>query len=111
MRVDDFETLVRRYTIAGAWVDDQGRSYVFTADGTAVFPDRRFDYQVNIDLALVVHDIPLEKRFDSIFGEKERWGTWAFELAGDELLLYETSGDFHEVRAEQPFLSLRRAAD
>ena len=107
VRIDDFKDLVRRYTVAGTWLDEAGLTYRFKENGTAVFPDRSIDYWVITDHVTDVH-------FDAIYVDRDSSGgpgCWGFELEGDELRLYETSGDYHGVRADEPFLRLQRSAD
>ncbi len=97
--VGSTDEFLRSQTVAGVYLDQQGRKYIFGVDGAASFPDHQFTYQVGCD--------HFEARFDYLFGKEV---DWAFKLSGDTLKLFKCNGDGPAGHDPKPFLTLKRVA-
>ncbi len=97
--------------LAGKYHDSSGRQYTFSVDGRAVWPDRKFKYEVGLDYAFQEPDYLINlSEFDSA---KMGWVAYAFRWQGDTLLLYhempQNPDDPEGMSAENtPFAVLRR---
>ena len=94
------ENYVAAVVLVGKYADDGGRSYIFEKDGWAIFPGRRFKYEIGIDHVLTSFDYfwippaPTKKEY-------------AFKWAAGKLQLFETHGEPPwGVVDKQPFLVL-----
>lgn len=89
---------VSRVVLAGKYRDSHGRVYEFTKDGWAVFPDRKFRFEIGLDHVLDDFDYFMD-------GTK----TWAFKRKGAELQIFPTSGagGLEEISSNRPYLTLR----
>ena len=83
--VGDAEHYVAKEVLSGRYTDQDGRPYVFGADGWATFPDnRRFSYLIGIDHVLNNYDYFEDKTANKTFGFKKR---------GKSLEVFGTSGE------------------
>lgn len=81
--------LVNGIAIAGAYADEKGRPYTFTADGQATMPDGTFAYE--LALAPVAGPCELiESVAETEAAPRKRFG---FEWKGGRLHLFEVTGD------------------
>lgn len=97
--VGDASRYVATILLAGEYTDEQGRRYVFGTDGWAIFPDRKFEYQVGLDHVLNQYDY-----FDDRTSNK----VYAFKRREKVLEIFGTSGDNNQFVDEQPILSLKQ---
>lgn len=101
---DALATKVNEIVLAGDYVDEQGRSYKFGANGEAAFPESKFSYEISLAAAGANCDY-FEAPDDKAPGGKRPYGyTWK---AG-KLHLFEATGDKpSRVRcASKPFAVL-----
>ena len=96
--VGDLDRYVAQEALAGRYVDDKGRSYVFGTDGWATFPERRFEYVVASD------HVPNEYDY---FYEKPGGRVFVFERNNGLLQIFKTTGEVDEVVDKRPSYSLR----
>ncbi len=96
--VGNLDRYVAQEALAGAYVDDEGRSYVFGNDGWASFPERKFEYTVASDHVLNPYDYFYEKPGGRVF---------VFERHGSQLQIFRTRGEIDEVVGKRPSYSLR----
>jgi hypothetical protein len=82
---EPLETFVNRATIAGKYLDAEGRSYEFTEAGEAILPDRTFQYEVSLDPRRANCELIISHREHDPQG-KERIG---YAWKGATLQLYE----------------------
>ncbi len=85
--------------LAGEYVDQHSRHYVFAKDGNATFPDRKFRYSVGMDHILNGFDY---------FQDDTAKKTYGFRRKGDILDITHTSGAVGQNLEKTPFLSLRK---
>jgi len=101
---ETLENQINRVVIAGKYKDREGRSYEFTQAGEAVLPDRRFAYEVALDVKAGNCDLVHSHRERAPEG-KERLG---FAWKAGELQLFNTKAlpeDRYACEAK-PFLIL-----
>lgn len=89
---------VSRIVLAGKYRDGRGRIYEFTEDGWAVFPDRKFRFEIGLDHVLDPFDYFMD-------GSK----MWAFKRKGAELQIFPTSdaNGPEEISSDRPYWTLR----
>lgn len=89
---------VSKLVLAGKYRDSRGRPYEFTQDGWAVFPDRKFRFEIGLDHVLDGFDYFMD-------GTK----MWAFKRKGVELQIFPVSNADgpDEISSDQPYLTLR----
>lgn len=98
---------VAKKVIVGDYVDSEGKHYSFKEDGTAVFGNVKFEYEIGLDFAERWHTDKDLKMRDYFQNSKTR-ELYEFEIKDDVLSIYRTSGDmFSEVEPE-PFLKLKK---
>lgn len=97
--VGDAGRYVATIVLAGEYTDVQGQLYVFGTDGWAIFPDRKFEYQVGLDHILNQYDY-----FDDRTSNK----VYAFKRRDRVLEIFGTSGDINQFVDERPILSLKQ---
>jgi hypothetical protein len=97
--VNDAIDYVSRAVLVGKYKDKQGRAYEFRGDGWAVFPDRKFKFEIGVDHVLNDYDYFME--------DKKK--TWAFKRSGGRLQIFPTTDveGFDQISSDRPFLSLR----
>ena len=83
---EPLEVFVNKNTVAGKYEDEDGKPYEFSGEGDAMFPDRKFAYEVLLDTAQASCDV-LTSHHEKEPEGKERIG---FAAKGDKLLLYKT---------------------
>ena len=96
--VGNLDRYVAQEALAGAYVDDEGRRYVFGNDGWASFPERKFEYVVESDHVLNPYDYFYEKPGGLVF---------VFQRRGGQLQIFETTGELDEGVGKRPSYSLR----
>jgi len=91
---------VSRVVLAGKYRDSRGRVYEFTEDGRAIFPDRKFKFEIGLDHVMDAFDYFMD-------GAK----MWAFKRKGAELQIFPTSNanGLDEISSDRPQLTLREA--
>lgn len=89
---------VSRTVLVGKYHDKQGRAYEFKKDGWAVFPDRKFKFEIGTDHVLDAFDYFIENR-----------KMWAFKRDGSQLQIFPTNDveGFDQISSDRPYLSLR----
>ena len=97
--VGDLASYARELLLAGGYVDQHGKRYIFDRDGTAVFPDHKFKYSVGTDQVL--------NRFD-YFQDNTRHEVFGFRRAGDTLEIFRTHGEINQYVDKTPFLFLHK---
>ncbi len=97
--VKDATEYISRAVLVGKYHDHQGRVYEFREDGWAVFPDRRFRFEIGIDHVLT--------GFDYFMDSGKVWG---FKRNSGELQIFVTSdaAGFDQIQS-RPYLSLLEA--
>lgn len=95
---DNAKSFVAGKTLAGMYKDQAGQVYVFRPDGWAIFPDRKFKYEVGLDHVFTHYDY---------FRDSDLRKNFAFERIGDKLSVFKTSGDAKESVEKTPTLSLK----
>lgn len=78
--VKDKYAFVAKIMIVGQYRDARGRTYEFKDDGWAVFPDRKFKYEIGLDHVLNNYDYYMENR-----------NIWALRRNGKELQIFATA--------------------
>lgn len=94
--------------LVGRYRDLHGRSYEFRQDGWAVFPKRRFRYEIGVDHVL--------NPYDYFYKVGKDGKMWAFRWDGDNLQIFRTSSshfpeqivDTHPVFTLEPVRSPAR---
>jgi hypothetical protein len=88
---------IAQVVLVGKYHDPEGRIYEFREDGWAVFPDRRFRFEIGVDHVLTDFDY---------FTDTGK--IWAFKRNGDQLQIFATSDaeGFDQIRTDRPPLSL-----
>ena len=88
---------ISRAVLVGKYHDKQGRADEFREDGWAVFPDRKFKFEIGTDHVLDAFDYFLENR-----------KVWAFKRNGGQLQIFTTNDaeGFDQISSERPYLSL-----
>jgi len=105
--VGNAATYVARASLVGTYQNSRGRTYEFRNDGTAVFPDHTFRYEVGLDHVFGNFDYFDEKA--SVNGNSR---TWAFRWEGDDLDLFATreiESGVDEISDTRPRLILHRS--
>ena len=103
-RVESLDDELRQATLAGDYVDAEGRTYVFTRNGEASFPDLNFHYTVTTDHVTGGH-------YDSFYSSNDYFH-WGFSWDNDTLLLYKLQIDAwgeETVLVSKPFRRLQRS--
>jgi len=106
---DSIQHYCNKVIIAGQYLDSLNRPYTFTADGQAIWPNKRFRYEFGLDFIFGDPDYLINfSEFDST---QRRWVSYGFEWRRDTLLLFHQSEEadpptLHNSR--EPFLILRR---
>lgn len=77
--VKDATDYISRAVLVGKDQDKQGRAYEFKGDGWAIFPDRKFKFEIGTD--------PVFNGYDYF---KENTRTWAFKWNGSHLQIFPT---------------------
>jgi hypothetical protein len=93
--VDSIDRTAISHTIAGKYVDSTGALYEFRSDGTAVFPNRSFHFEVGLDHVM--------DRYDYIIF---KGGSWAFQFKNSKLMFFKTTDDEMAEPLPDPFLIL-----
>ena len=102
--VGNFQIYIARNTVAGKYKDNKGALYTLTEEGLAMFPDRKFRYEVPTDLTMgfdQFYEIPI--RDDGI--------KYGFKVINSELQLFKIVGEFVDKPEPNPFLILTRIDD
>lgn len=96
--VKDAADYISRAVLVGRYVDTQGRAYEFREDSWAVFPDRRFKFEIGMDHVFNPYDYFMEDK-----------KTWAFKRSGSRLQIFLTANvdGFDQISSGRPYLSLR----
>jgi len=92
---------INSHTLAGIYTDSNNNRYEFSADGEAVYPDKKFYYQVEVD--------PISRQRFEFFYEKKPnrpWPITGFEIKGRQLFLYDVVNDGQSELVEKPRLVL-----
>jgi len=101
------ELMANRIVLAGRYTDEQGRTYEFTGDCTARWPEETFAYRFGIDYVLNKYNYLFRKEWD---GKHFEGNAYSFEWVDGKLLLYDVtasreSTDFFN-RGDEPFAVL-----
>ena len=96
--VNNASEYVSRAALVGKYYDRQRRTYEFSQDGWAVFPDRRFRFEIGVDHVLNGFDYFMDSTT-----------MWAFKRNRNELQIFATSDvdGPEQIRPGPPYLSLR----
>ena len=97
--VKNAKSFVGRRVLFGKYKDDKGRIYVLGKDSKAIFPDRKFDYQVELDY--------VETHAADLFRDRSTNKLYAFKRQKNLLNIFATSGKLTEIVDEQPLLILK----
>ena len=98
--VGELDVYMRNLVLEGDYVDAKGFHYLFRNDGVAVFPNRRFTYQVGTDHVF--------NAFDSFVDTAKKDAEFlGFKRTGDRLEIFRTSGELAQNIDATPMLSLR----
>lgn len=102
--VGNLQNYIARNTVAGKYKDNKGGLYIFTEEGLATFPDRKFQYEVPTDLTMgfdQIFEIPIRR--DGL--------KYGFKVVNNELQLFKIVGEFVDEPESIPFLTLTRIRD
>jgi hypothetical protein len=103
--VKDAAVYVSGVVLVGRYKDEQGLRYDFQADGWAVFPDRKFEYEIGLDHVLDGFDYFMDAAQDK---KRLPWTVWAIKWNGDTLQIFRTTdeGGVDEIADSRPLLVL-----
>jgi hypothetical protein len=109
LRVDSLNVFVNSNTVAGVYKDGAGKSYTFTKEGLAHFPDRSFSYVVRKDYTThISYDMLVERR-KTPGSLQDVSLDYIYEIDGKELRLFKLDPEASLYKpAKNPFLILRR---
>lgn len=96
--VGNVNSYVGERMLAGKYQDHKGRPYVFRKDGWAIFPDRKFQYEIGLDHVLTGYDYFWDKDSKKVYAIKKTAGT---------LNIFKTYGEMDESVENRPILALR----
>lgn len=95
----NIESYVNKIVLAGTYEDQQGRTFIFNELGEAKWPDKSFNYKVELDY--------VEKTYRSCFeviGEKDEYGwpmRYDFDWQDNKLHIFNTRYPSREEEIEQ----------
>jgi hypothetical protein len=95
--VGDVNRYVATRMVVGKYRDQERRSYVFREDGWAIFPDRKFKYEIGTDHVLTHYDYFWDRGSDKFY---------AITKAAGKLNIFKTYGEMDESVDAKPILSL-----
>jgi hypothetical protein len=103
--VKDATAYASNAVLVGKYKDEHGRRYDFQEDGWAVFPDRRFQFEVGLDHVFDSYDYFLDAGKDK---KKLPWATWVFRWNRDVLQIFRTKevDGFDVIADSRPYLVL-----
>jgi hypothetical protein len=106
--VDDAATYVSKAVLAGRYKDEQGRRYNFQEDGWAVFPERKFEFEIGLDHVLNDYDYFMDAGHDK---KHLLWRVWAYKWNRNTLQIFKTRGEdeeggFEEIVGRKPLFVL-----
>ena len=105
MFVKDAAACVAGIILTGHYKDRRGLDYEFREDGYAVFPDRKFQFEIGMDHVLTSFDYFMQMGPNHI-----ATSVTAFKWEGGNLQLFRTKedeGGFDDVADPRPYLSLK----
>jgi hypothetical protein len=105
--VGDAQRYVAKRVLVGDYLDSEGKTYYFNEDGTALFGDVKFQYEIGLDFVERWHankDIKIRDYFQN---SKTR-ELYEFEINDGVMSIYRTSGDMGEYVESEPFLKLKK---
>lgn len=97
---------INESTIAGSYIDNKNKKYIFTSDGVAKWPNKEFKYKIQTDMIFQSCDYFLELN-DKNANQKEIM--YSFEFKNKQLLIYNTYFSQEQsavVKANNPLLIL-----
>jgi hypothetical protein len=103
--VKEAAAYVSKAVLVGRYQDEQGRKYEFQEDGWAVFPDRRFEYEIGLDHVLEHFDYFMDAGHDR---KHLPWRVWGFKWKRNTLEVFRTKEEdgIDEIDDSHPFLLL-----
>jgi hypothetical protein len=103
--VKDAAAYVAKAVLVGRYKDEHGRIYEFREDGWAVFPDRRFEFEIGLDHVLDSYDYFMDAGQDK---KHLPWAAWAFRWNRDTLQIFRTKevDGFDQIIDARPLLVL-----
>jgi len=105
--VGDAQRFVARKVIVGDYVDTEGNIYSFKEDGTALFRDIQFPYQVGLDFVLRPRSGKNKNKRDYFQNSKSR-ELFEYEIKDGVMHIYRTSGQEAMDVEPAPFLIIKR---
>jgi hypothetical protein len=105
--VQKAEAYIAKIVLVGTYKDRHGLSYEFREDGWAVFPDRKFKFEIGTDHVLTGFDYFLD---EGQAGRPLGSSAIAFRWDGRMLQLFRTKrdeNDFDEILDRRPYLLLQ----
>ncbi len=92
--------------LVGNYKDEQGRGYEFREDGWAIFPDRKFEFEIGLDHVLEDYDYFMDA------GQNKKqfpWRLWVFKWNRGALEIFRTKevDGIDKIIDSHPFLELR----
>ena len=104
--VQSADAYIAKIVLVGTYKDRHGFSYEFGEDGWAVFPDRKFKFEIGTDHVLTQFDYFME-----IGPNRSATSVTAFKWEGRNLQLFRTNSEnengFDEIVDHRPYLSLQ----
>ncbi len=103
--VKDAVTYVAKAILAGSYKDDHGLRYEFRDDGLAIFPNRRFKFEIGVDHVGTQFDYFMEMKPNGTASS-----VTAFKWTAGTLQLFRTKEDengFDEITDRRPYKSLQ----
>ena len=89
--------------LGGVYADDDGRRFLFGSDGQAVFPEKKFSFELCLEQV-----VPPCSGYDS-FDDKTNNMSYVFRRHADSLVLYKApKGEFDPADYAQPLVTLHR---
>jgi hypothetical protein len=105
--VQNADAYIAKLVLVGTYKDRHGHRYKFGEDGWAVFPDRKFKFEIGTDHVLTSFDYFLDKRQST---GRVKPSVVAFKWDRRMLQLFRTKEDengFDEILDCCPYLSLQ----
>ncbi len=105
--VQNADAYIAKIVLVGTYKDRHGLSYEFGEDGWAVFPDRKFKFEIGTDHVLTDFDFFMD---EGQAGVALHSSVVAFKWDGRTLQLFRTKEDengFDEILDRRPYLSLQ----
>ncbi|MDB9822693.1 hypothetical protein OAC89_03250 [Deltaproteobacteria bacterium] len=107
--VGDAQRYAAKKVIVGDYVDSEGKTYSFKEDGTALFGDVQFQYEIGLDFVLRPKSSKDNNKRDCFQNSKSR-ELFEYEIKGGVMSIYRTSGQESMDVEPEPFLKIKKTS-